>query len=134
MDQVKPQSKLPALVTLVAVGLLIVYCDTQHLCHLQSIVIEVPLLVVVVWACYHWTACAKTSGQAWVRTGLALALALAIEMTYLTWLHSDFFPRALLSPKTIASQISNVDRPTNGRPVNRSFRLSAARHYLSEYQ
>lgn len=92
-------SKLPALVTLVAVGLLMVYCDTQHLCHLQSIAIEVPLLIGVVLACYLWTARAKTSGQAWLCTGLALVLALAIEIAYLTWLHSDFFPRALLSPK-----------------------------------
>lgn len=95
----KRPSKLPALITLVAVGLLMICCNTQHLCHLQSIVIEIPLLIVVVLACYLWTACAKTSGQAWLRTGIALALALTIEMAYLTWLHSDFFPRALLSPK-----------------------------------
>jgi hypothetical protein len=99
MNQVKRQSKLPALAAMAAVGLLMVYCDTGHLCHLQSIVIEIPLLIVVALACYFWTACAKTSGQAWLRTGLALALALAIEVAYLTWLHSDFFPRALLSQK-----------------------------------
>jgi hypothetical protein len=99
MNQMKHRSKLPALVTLVAVGLLMVYGDTGHLCHLQSIVVEIPLLVGVVLACYLWTACAKTSGQAWLRTGLALVLALAIEMAYLAWLHSDFFPRVLLSPK-----------------------------------
>jgi hypothetical protein len=99
MNQVKHRSKLPALVTLVAAGLLMVWGDVGHLCHLQSIVVEVPLLFGVVLACYLWTARAKTSGQAWLRTGLALVLALAIEVAYLTWLHSDFFPRVLLSPK-----------------------------------
>lgn len=98
MNQAKRRSKLPALVTLAAVGLLMVYGDIGHLCDLRSIAVEVPLLVGVVLACYLWTACAKTSGQAWLRTGLALVLALAIEVAYLTWLHSDFFPRVLLSP------------------------------------
>jgi cytochrome bd-type quinol oxidase subunit 2 len=98
MNQLKQRSKLPALVTLLVVGLTMVYGDTQHLCHLQSIIVEIPLLVGVVLACYLWTARAKTSGQAWLRMGLAFVLAIAIEMAYLSWLHSDFFPRALLSP------------------------------------
>jgi hypothetical protein len=116
MIQVKHRSKLPALVTLMAVGLLMVYGDIGHLCHLQSIVVEVPLLVGVVLACYLWTACAKTSSQAWLRTGLAIVLALAIEMAYLTWLHSDFFPSVLLFPKAKQRQEELELRQSKLRP------------------
>ncbi len=79
------------------VGLTMVYGDTQHMCHLHSNIVEIPLLVGAALASYVWTARAKTSGQAWLRTRLAFVLAIAIEVTYLTWLHSDSFPRALLS-------------------------------------
>lgn len=98
MDQLKRRSKAPELVTLTVVGLAMVYGDTQHLCHLQSIIVEIPLLIGVVLACYLWAARAKSSGQAWQRMWLALLLAIAIEITYLAWLHTDFFPRILLSP------------------------------------
>jgi cytochrome bd-type quinol oxidase subunit 2 len=98
MNKSKQPSKSPALVTLLVVGLTMVYGDTQHLCHLWSPIVEIPLLVGVTLACYMWTARAKTSGQAWRRMGLAFVLAIAIEMAYLAWLHSDFFPRALLTP------------------------------------
>ncbi len=98
MDQSNQRSKSPVVVTVLVVGLTMAYGDTQHLCYLQSDIVEIPLLVGVVLACYLWTARAKTSGQAWRRTGLAFLLAIAIEMVYLTWLHSDFFPRVLLSP------------------------------------
>jgi cytochrome bd-type quinol oxidase subunit 2 len=97
MNQLKQRSKLPPLVTVLVVGLIMVYGDTQHLCHLQSTIVEILLLVGVVLASYLWTARAKTSGQAWLRMGLAFVLAIAIEMLYLTWLHSDFFPHGLLS-------------------------------------
>jgi hypothetical protein len=99
MNESKPRSKLPQLTTLLLVGLAMVYGDTQHLCHLQSITVEIPLLVGVALACYLWTANAKTSGAAWRRMGLAFLLAIVIEMVYLSWLHSDLFPRALLSPQ-----------------------------------
>jgi cytochrome bd-type quinol oxidase subunit 2 len=98
MDMPKQRSKLPAVVAMLVAGLTMAYGDTNHLCHLQSTIVEIPLLVGVVLACYLWTARAKTSGQAWRRMGLAFLLAIAIEMVYLTWLHSDFFPRVLLSP------------------------------------
>jgi hypothetical protein len=44
--------------------------------------------------------------------------------------------RAGCTPHThsIESQKSNVGRPTNGRPLNRSFRPCTTRHYLPEYQ
>jgi hypothetical protein len=97
MDQPKPRSKLPA-ITALLVGLTMFYGDTQHLCYLQSPIVEFILLIGTVLACYLWTARAKTSGQAWKRMGMALLVAIAIEFVYLDWLHSDFFPRALLSP------------------------------------
>jgi hypothetical protein len=97
MDQSKKRSKLPA-VTALLVGFIMFYCDTQHLCYLQSPIVEALLLAGVVLASYLWTARAKTSRQAWRRMGLAFLIAIAIEMAYLLWLHSDFFPRALLSP------------------------------------
>ena len=131
MNQLKQRSKLPALVTLLVVGLTMVYGDTQHLCHLHSTIVEIPLLLGVVLGCYLWTARAKTSGQAWLRTGLAFVLAIAIEMTYLFWLHSDFFPRALLSrtPSNARQNWTDCGKPnaaenllgvTSRRPLLRS--------------
>ena len=97
MSQSKQRSKLPELLGLLVVGLIMVYGDTQHLCDLHSTAVEIPLLVGVALACYLWITRAITSGRAWLRMGLAFVLAAAIEMTYLAWLHSDFFPHALLS-------------------------------------
>jgi hypothetical protein len=109
MSQLQQRSKLPELVALLVVGLTMVYGDTQHLCHLQSPLVEIPLLIGVALACYLWAARAATSGQAWRRTGLAFLLAIAIEISYLTWLHSDFFPRALLSRRAEQRQ-AELDR------------------------
>jgi hypothetical protein len=47
--------------------------------------------------------------------GLAFVLAIAIEMLYLTWLHSDFFPRALLSPSAKQRQAELELRQTERR-------------------
>jgi hypothetical protein len=116
MDQPKQRSKLPAVVASLVVGLTVVYGNTQHLCHLQSIIIEIPLLFGVVLASYLWTACAKTSGHRWQRVGLAFLLAIAIEMVYIAWLHSDSFPRSLLSPaaKRRQAELDNL-RQTDRR-------------------
>jgi hypothetical protein len=117
MNPLKQRSKSPELVTLLMVGLIMVFGDTQHLCYLQSTIVEIPLLLGVVLASYLWTARAKTSGLAWRRMGLSFLLAIAIEMIYLFWLHSDFFPRALLSPRAKQRQaVLSTRRQTDQSP------------------
>lgn len=92
-------SRTPVVVTGVLTALVGVFLSNSHLCHLQSVVAEVPLLVLTPVLCCHWTARARTAGGAWWRTIAAVIFTVLLQMAYLTWLHSDYFPDVLLSPR-----------------------------------
>ena len=98
MTEPRPRLFLPMIAALVLTGLAIVF-GNQHLCHLHSAILEVTLLVVVATGCIVWTARAGTTRRAWARVGLSLLIAIVVQVTYLTWLHSPAFPDALLSAK-----------------------------------
>jgi hypothetical protein len=87
---------LPIIATIVAV-LFPTILGPRHLCHLQSTIIEVLLLTLTLSSCLWWTARAKTLAKAWLRTGLAFIFAVMVQVIYVNWLHSDFFPHFLLS-------------------------------------
>ncbi len=103
MNDTTQKSRLPVIVTVVTAGLPMVL-GAAHLCHLHSTFFEVLLPVAVISACCFWTANAKTSGKAWLRTGLAFVFAFVIQTIYLSWLHSGSFPQALLSRRAKEQQ------------------------------
>ena len=85
-------------------SVLVLLFGTFHLCHLESTIIEITLLVVVPAACCFWTAGAATPQKAWGRTWISVLLAIVLEAGYLTWLHSESFPEALLSQRARETQ------------------------------
>ena len=97
-ETTKTRSISPAFVAL-ALTALVMILGNAHMCHRQSVIIEVPLLVIVAVGSCVWTARAGTGRRAWLRVGLSLLIAFGIQAAYLTWLHSDAFPRELMTPR-----------------------------------
>ena len=104
-----------------------VYGDTQHLCHLQSTIVEIPLLVGVVLACYFWTARRRDlwPGVAAHGTGIPAGYRNRDGLSYLVAL--DFFPHALLSPAAKRRQ-AELDklRETDHRPQSPETKIPKA--------
>lgn len=75
-----------------------------HMCLLHSTIVEITMLIFIVVGLSLWTARAKRVGKAWLRAGISLVMAIALQYAYLTWLHSEYFPKALLSRKSIEWQ------------------------------
>ncbi len=98
MRQTKLKLKLPVIVTFIVASLVMVI-GNFHLCLLHSFIVEAALFVLIIFGCCFWTARARTSGKAWLRTGISLVIAIALQNAYLTWLHSESFPEILLSRK-----------------------------------
>jgi predicted signal transduction protein with EAL and GGDEF domain len=88
---------MPIIVAGTITALVAIFLSGSHCCHLQSHIVEIPLMILTPVLSCLWIARAKTTGKAWLRCGLAFVFTIAIQITYLTWLHSDSFPRALLS-------------------------------------
>lgn len=111
-------SRTPLIVTGVLTAVVGVFLSNSHLCHLQSVVVEVPLLVLTPMLCCHWTARARTTGGAWWHTVAAVIFTVLLQLAYLTWLHSGYFPDALLSPRAkeaIEQQEELRERMRNGK-------------------
>jgi hypothetical protein len=103
MDSENQRSRLPVIVAAVAAGFPLV--AIQCLCHLSSPRVELLLLIlVVVFGCV-WTSRAGTTRKAWRRVIWLLVLSCIVRITYLDWLHSDYFPRSLLSQQAQERQM-----------------------------
>jgi hypothetical protein len=98
MKQTRRKLILPAVLTLILTSIVLVL-GNAHPCHLQSITLEIALFFFILSGCSIWTVTAKTMGKAWLRSALSLLIAFALQNAYLSWLHSDSFPKALLTQK-----------------------------------
>jgi len=89
----KNKMKLPIFIAAL-VALLPTALSGTHLCYLSSNIFEVGLPIITVAFCCWWTSRSKTSRKAWIRVGMI------IQLTYLSWLHSEFFPDVFLARST----------------------------------
>jgi len=97
----KKELRIPVILTGTITALIAVMLSGSHCCHLNSIIIGVSILILTPILSCMWTAKANSRRQAWLRFGLSIIFAIAIQLAYLTWLHSSFFPQALLSRQSI---------------------------------
>lgn len=95
---------MPIIVTAVLTTLVAVFVPGSHCCHLHSFLAELALLILTPALGCLWVARASTPGKAWLRTRLAVLLAIVVQFTYLIWLHSPVFPSALLSRASIEKE------------------------------
>jgi hypothetical protein len=71
----------------------------MHECDLKSLWIEMPLLLCFIMFFPAWVRHANGFGWFILRSLLIVVFAFVLVMGYLSWLHSDCFPRWLLFPK-----------------------------------
>src|SRR5688572_19729324 len=96
-DHHKTRSILGGVV--VAVGFLASMLSLMHLCDLQSLWIEIPMLLCFVILVPAWVRGASTPRLLIMRFVGAVLFIVALEIGYLSWLHSNYFPSLLLFPK-----------------------------------
>jgi hypothetical protein len=98
------RSKTPVVVAGIVTFILATFMSGSHCCHLNSVIVGVPILILTPILCCLWTAKAQTTGRAWGRFVLAVVFTIATQIAYLTWLHSALFPRALLSRQALEEE------------------------------
>jgi hypothetical protein len=70
-----------------------------HLCDKNSIWLQFPLMLFCLLFFPAWLQRAVRLRQVVMRSLMSIVAVIALQMGYLTWLHSDFFPGWLLFPK-----------------------------------
>ena len=76
---------------------LVMTLGLSHCCHLSCPALELLLLLSVPAFGAIWVAKAESRGESFLRSVGAIGIAVAIQLSYLGWLHSDSFPKALLA-------------------------------------
>ena len=97
-------SRVPSIVAGTITALLALFLCGSHCCHRESLILEIPLIILTPVLSYMWTRRAKTEGKAWLRTVVAVVFAVFGLVAYLTWLHSDSFPNTLLSRRALEEE------------------------------
>jgi hypothetical protein len=102
----------------IAVGFLTWMLSQMHGCDLKSLWIEFPMLLGFLVVVPAWARGAGTLRRLILRSVGAVILVMGLEMGYLSWLHSDYFPRWLLFPKPrIHHRAPNQGAAANRRPA-----------------
>jgi hypothetical protein len=73
----------------------------QHLCFLKSSLIEFVLTFCIMIFAYFWISFSQLNRTAWKRVFYVTLFSLIANIIYLSWLHSDYFPRFLLDKSSI---------------------------------
>jgi hypothetical protein len=84
---------------MMAMGFLVWMFTQIHGCDLKSLWIEIPMLLCLVIIVPGWTQGAGTRSSNFLRSIGAIVVMIGLAMSYLSWLHSDCFPKWLLFPK-----------------------------------
>jgi hypothetical protein len=71
----------------------------MHGCDLSSWWLEFPMLLCFITILPSWARRAPGLGHLVLRSVVIVALVIGLEMAYLSWLHSGYFPRWLLLPR-----------------------------------
>ena len=71
----------------------------MHGCDMGSLWIEVPMLLCCLTVLPAWARRANSFSRLILRSIAIVGFAIALVTAYLSWLHSDYFPRWLLFPK-----------------------------------
>ena len=96
-DIPKNQSRLGVVV--MVFGFLTWILCQNHGCRLMSLWIEIPMLLSFLAVVPAWVSCASGFRRAVVRSFGAILIIVGVQSSYLTLLHSDYFPKWLLFPK-----------------------------------
>jgi hypothetical protein len=98
MDNNRKLSSVGAGVVMV-VAFLSWMLSQMHGCDSKSLLIEFLMLLSFMIAVPAWVRKASALRSVILRCVAAIVLVIGLEMGYLTWLHSDYFPKWLLFPK-----------------------------------
>ncbi len=98
MNAEKARTDLPAN-TAFFLTAVVVILGNNHCCYLESTILNWFIPVIVISGAYFWTLRAVSRSEAWKRAIASLALAVFIQLFYLSWLHSPLFPDFLLSSR-----------------------------------
>jgi hypothetical protein len=102
---------------MMAIGFLVWMFTQIHGCDLKSLWIEIPMLLCLVIIVPGWTQGASARSSNILRSIGAVVIMIGLAMSYLSWLHSDCFPKWLLFPKPrIHHRV-----PNNGAAANRRY-------------
>ena len=82
------------------VGFLVWIASQSHGCGLKSLWLELPMLLCFLIVIPAWaTRPSGLFGPFILRNVGAVVLVIGLQAGYLSWLHSDYFPRWLLFPR-----------------------------------
>ena len=118
MNQKKVRPILPAIFSIFTAGIPTILSQ-MHRCSLSSPILELVVIpIVVILGAFCWTIHAKTQASALKRALIVFIFSIATQFIYLDWLHSNYFPEALLAPELVRNAHDMTAHPI--LEVNRS--------------
>jgi hypothetical protein len=102
-------SRIRSLGVPILVMLVLSHLSLLHLCDLNSLWLQLPMMGVSVVLLPLWIHRSSRPGQRMVRWLVSVVAALSLQVGYVFWVHSDTFPQWLLTSRPRRLRVGGAD-------------------------